>query len=132
VKEFDRMSDMARESRPVRDGEAAAPHNEVRDDEFRCAECHKIFSLDDEHHRADLAQICPACYDANDDWQCDDCCYLKAEWEPQFEQADGSVICEGCAATRDYRENGPRVIHIQIHLPDEVIDQILGEREPER
>jgi hypothetical protein len=92
------------------------PQAAVGDDEFRCADCHRIFSLDDEHHRSDLAQICPACYDASDDWQCDDCCYLKAGWEPQFEQPDGSVICEGCDANRAFRVYGPPVIHLRVEL----------------
>lgn len=58
------------------------PEIEVDDDQFRCADCGKVFSEDDAWQRSDLsALICEACSASGEDWQCYQCCYMRAGWQ---------------------------------------------------
>ena len=57
------------------------PEIEVDDDQFRCADCGKVFSEDDACQRSDLsALICEACSASSEDWQCYQC-DMRAGWQ---------------------------------------------------
>jgi hypothetical protein len=99
------------------------PELEVEDDR-KCADCGKVIPDGNAWQRSDLsALVCEDCSASSGDWQCDQCCYMRAEWEEQFEQDDGSVICEGCHGTNEFREFGNPTIHIRIRLEPEPLGE---------